>query len=102
MPLKFILLIIKMSFAKKKIGQRRKSGNNSNKKNKQYNRTLSTPSSKRSYVRTNINRGRKYHSKTKNEDIEKENSHNMYVKNSFHDNRSQCAARVKKNVNVIS
>ena len=91
-----------MTFAKKKIGQRQKSGDHSNKKNKQYNRTFSTPSSKRSYVRTNVSRGRKYHSKTNNEEIEKEISHNMYVKNSFNDNRSQCAARVKKNVNVIS
>ena len=85
-----------MTFAKKKIGERRKSGDGRNKKNKHANRTLSTPSSKRSYVRTNVSRGRKYHSKTNNEDIEKENYHNMYVKNSFHDNRSQCAARVKK------
>ena len=96
MPLKFILLIIKMSFAKKKIGQRQKSGNNSNKKNKQYNRTLITPSSNRSYVRTNINHRRKYHSITNNKDIEKENAHNLYVKNLFHDNRLQWAARVKK------
>ena len=96
MPLKFFQQIITMTFAKKKIGQRRKSGNNSNKKNKQYNRTLITPSSNRSYVRTNINHRRKYHSITNDKNIEKENAHNLYVKNSFHDNRSQCAARVKK------
>ena len=76
---------------------RRKSGNSQNKKHPTSDRLLYSPSSNRSYVRRKTNSGVKSGSTINEDEIISDLYSRKHQYNSFFDDRTIGAARVKKN-----